>query len=201
MMSNAGEKPFAGKTVVLGVTGSIAAYKAADLTSMLVKQGAQVFPVLTASGERFIPRLTLQTLARNPVSVNLWEEGEGEWKPGHIDLADRADLLLVVPASASTLARFAHGLADDLLTCIYLATRAPVAIAPAMNGKMWAHPATVNNVNILKERGHYFVNPSRGMLACGYEGEGKLAPLESILEEVGDWLTKQDGQSVGRQQG
>ncbi len=173
---------------MLGVTGSIAAYKAADLTSMLVKLGANVYPVLTASGERFIPRLTLQTLARNPVFCDLWEEEEGNWKPGHIDLADRADLLLVVPATASTLARFAYGLADDLLTCIYLATRAPVALAPAMNGKMWAHPATSGNANTLRERGHYLVSPAKGMLACGYEGDGKLAPLEQILAEVGNWL-------------
>ncbi len=192
-MSSVADNPYAGKTVVLGVTGSIAAYKAADLTSMLVKRGAQVFPVLTASAERFIPRLTLQTLARNPVSVDLWEEGEGEWKPGHIDLADRADLLLVVPATASTLARFACGLADDMLTCIYLATRAPVALAPAMNGKMWAHSATRNNVDTLKQRGHYFVEPDRGMLACGYEGEGKLATLEDILDQVGVWLSGQQG--------
>jgi phosphopantothenoylcysteine decarboxylase len=172
-----------GKSIVLGVTGSIAAYKAADLVSALVKRGARVQVVMTASAARFIAPLTLQTLSRNPVRLDLWEE-EKDWQPGHIELADGADLFLVAPATAATLSRFATGLAEDLLTCIYLATPAPTILAPAMNGKMLAHPATVANLRILAERGHQIIDPAEGMLACGYEGKGKLALVEAILEAV-----------------
>jgi phosphopantothenoylcysteine synthetase/decarboxylase len=176
-----------GKTIVLGVTGSIAAYKAADLTSHLVKLGADVWPVMTAGATQFVGPMTLQTLSRHPVGVDLWEEGQG-WQPGHIELADRADLLLVAPVTAHTLAQFSHGLAPDLLTSIYMATSAPVMLAPAMNGKMWAHPATRENVERLRARGHEFVAPATGLLACGYEGEGKLAPVETIVDRVqGFW--------------
>lgn len=195
-MSSQSDSPLSGKTVILGVSGSIAAYKAADLVSMLVKKGAEVYPVLTAGGARFITPLALQTLARKPVSTDLWEEEVGEWKPGHIDLADRADLLLVAPASASVLARFAHGLAEDLLTCIYLATRAQVLLAPAMNGKMWQHPATRDNVETLRQRGHRFVAPAYGMLACGYEGEGKLADIGTIVYEAENLFEKKIGFGV-----
>ena len=175
----------AGKNIVLGVTGSIAAYKAADLVSQLVKREAEVHVVMTASAARFITPLTLRTMSRQPVAVDLWEE-EHDWQPGHIELADEADLLVVAPASAATLARFAHGLAEDLLTCIYLATRAPVMLAPAMNGKMLNHPATERNLTLLRERGHRLVDPASGMLACGYEGPGKLAPVEIIVAAIED---------------
>ena len=169
-----------GKTIVLGVTGSIAAYKAADIASALVKREATVHVVMTEAATRFISPMTLRTLSRNPVAVNLWEEEEG-WHPGHIDLADRADLLLVAPATANCLARFAHGFADDLLSCIYLATRAPVILAPAMNSKMLAHAATQANLQVLLDRGHGVVDPASGMLACGYEGKGKLALVEDVI--------------------
>lgn len=172
-----------GKCIVLGITGSIAAYKAADLTSQLVKQGAEVHVVMTKEAQHFIGPLTLQTLSRHPVGTDLWKEGEG-WQPGHIELADRADLFLVAPATAHILACFALGLAPDLLTSLYLATPAPVVLAPAMNGKMLAHPATQANLRILRERGHTIVEPAEGLLACGYEGKGKLAPIEDILEAV-----------------
>lgn len=173
----------AGKTIILGVTGSIAAYKAADLCSQLVKQGACIHVVMTESATRFIAPLTLQTLSRNPVSASLWDE-ENDWQPGHIELADRADLLLVAPATAATVSRFATGLAEDLLTCIYLATPAPTMLAPAMNGKMLAHPATQENLRTLEARGHTVIEPAEGMLACGYEGKGKLAAVETILAAV-----------------
>ncbi len=176
--------PFAGKTVIFGVTGSIAAYKAADITGELVRRGASVHAVMTAAATRFIAPLTLQTLSRNPAAVDLWEEEKG-WQPGHIDLADRADLLLVAPATANCLARFAHGLADDLLACIYLATRAPVVLAPAMNTKMLEHPATEANLRTLRERGHFIVDPAAGMLACGYEGRGKLALVDDVVAAAG----------------
>ena len=173
----------AGKNIVLGVTGSIAAYKAADLASLLVKKGHQVRVVMTQGAQKFITPLTMQTLSKNPVTTDVFAEQEG-WCPGHIELADDADLLLVAPASASALARLANGLADDALTCIALATRAPLLIAPAMNGKMWSHPATTHNVEILRERGVHFIGPDEGMLACGYEGAGRLWPVEKIADEA-----------------
>jgi phosphopantothenoylcysteine decarboxylase len=181
--------PVSGKKIVLGITGSIAAYKAADLTSQLRKRGAEVFPVMTAGAQKFITPLTLQTLARQPVAADLWDEGNG-WQPGHIELADKADLLLVAPATADVIAQFAHGLAPDFLGSMYLVCRAPVLIAPAMNGKMWSHPATVANVETLKTRGVQFVGPEEGMLACGYEGIGRLWPVEGIIERAEKLLTK-----------
>jgi phosphopantothenoylcysteine synthetase/decarboxylase len=179
--------PAAAKRIILGVTGSIAAYKAADITSRLVGLGAVVHVVLTAEAARFITPLTLQTLSRNPVGADLWDEGRG-WQPGHIELADSADLLLVAPATAHCLAQFAHGLAPDLLSCIYLATRAPVLLAPAMNGKMLRHPATEANIATLRARGHAFIEPDQGMLACGYAGEGKLAAVEVVVAAVEDFF-------------
>ncbi len=167
------------KTIVLGVTGSIAAYKAADLASMLVKDGARVRVVMTEAATKIIAPITLQTLSRNPVCTDIWDEENG-WQPGHIELADEADLLAIVPATANTIACFAQGLAPNLLCNIYLATRAPVLIAPAMNGKMLEHPATQVNIRTVADRGAHIVDPQEGMLACGYEGNGKLAPVEEI---------------------
>ena len=181
--------PLSGKKIVLGITGSIAAYKAADLVSQLRKRGADVFPVMTAAAQKFITPLTLQTLARQSVAADLWSEGNG-WEPGHVELADKADLLLVAPATADVIAQFAHGLAPDFLSSLYLVCRAPVLIAPAMNGKMWLHAATVANVSTLQARGVEFVGPEEGMLACGYEGIGRLWPVEGILERVERLLSK-----------
>ena len=177
----------AGKVVVLGVSGSIAAYKAADLTSELRKAGAEVFVAMTESATRFITPLTLGTVSRNPVAVSLWEEGHG-WQPGHIELADQADLFLVAPATANQLANFAQGQCADLLASIYLATQAPVMIAPAMNGKMYQHPATQRNLKILRDRGVQFTDPVVGELACGYEGMGKLAPVGKIISNCSKFL-------------
>ena len=176
-----------GSTVVLGVTGSIAAYKAADITSKLVKLGVDVRVVMTREATEFVGPITFHTLSRNPVCSNLWDEGK-TWQPGHIELADRADLLLVAPATAHIIACFAQGLAPDLLTSIYLATKAPVMIAPAMNSKMLAHPATQRNLEELRRRGHSIVDPDEGLLACGYEGKGKLSDVELIVERVKDKL-------------
>ena len=173
-----------GKTIILGVTGSIAAYKAADICSQLVKLDATVYCVMTKAAANIIGPMALQTLSRNPVGVDLWEEGHG-WQPGHIELADKADLLLVAPSTANIIASFAHGLAPDLLTSIYLATLAPVMIAPAMNGKMYHHAATQANIKTLEERGHHFIQPQKNaMLACGYEGEGKLAIVDDVIARV-----------------
>ena len=172
-----------GKRITLGVTGSIAAYKAADLTSQLVKYGAEVQVVMTKGATQFITPMTLQVLSRRPVAFDLWAEGANS-VPGHIEIADSSDLLLVAPLSANVLAEFAHGLAPDLLTSIYLATRGPVLLCPAMNGKMYEHPATQANLKTLRSRGHAVVDPAEGMLACGYEGVGKLAPVEEIVSRV-----------------
>ena len=169
------------KKIVLGVTGSIAAHKAADLASLLTKAGCNVRVVMTADAQRFITPLPFKTLTRHPVVTNLYDEDE-DWKPTHIELADAADLLLIAPATANVIAKLAHGIADDALTCIALALnpKAKILIAPAMNGKMWLHPATQENVRILKLRGAEFIGPDAGMLSCGYEGSGRLWPAEKI---------------------
>ena len=171
--------------IVLGITGSIAAYKAADLASQLVKDGHEVHVVMTRAATEFITTLTLQVLTRQPVLVSLEDEKQS-WKPGHIALADHADLFLVAPASADAIGNFANGLAPDPLSSIYLALprTTPVLIAPAMNGKMWNHPATQRNIARLLEDGCKFINPTEGDLACGYQGVGRLAPIEDILAKV-----------------
>jgi phosphopantothenoylcysteine synthetase/decarboxylase len=169
--------------VIVGVTGSIAAYKAADLVSKLVKRGCEVHVAMTHGAGQFITPLTLQTLSRNPVLASVFDETTG-WKPGHIDLADRARLLLVAPATANILAELAHGLAGNPIAEIALATLAPVLVAPAMNGKMWQHAATQQNVALLKSRGVEFIGPEEGLLACGYEGLGRLWNVDEIVERA-----------------
>jgi len=169
------------KTILLGVTGSIAAYKAADLASGLIKRGYSLTVVMTNDAQEFITPLTLQVLSKNPVVTGLYDEKES-WRPGHIALADDADLFLVAPATANAVAKFANGISDDVLSAIYLATPAPVMLAPAMNGKMWKHPATTKNVERLRARGVHFVGPEEGMLACGYEGIGRLWPVDGIMD-------------------
>ncbi len=175
------------KVVVVGVTGSIAAYKAAEVVSKLVKAGHDVFTVMTHEAAKFLGPLTLQTLSRNPVMTSVFDERE-TWRPGHIDLADRANLLLIAPATANIIAEMAHGLAANPLTEIVLATLAPVLVAPAMNGKMWEHPATRQNVATLKARGVEFIGPEAGMLACGYEGLGRLWDVDGIVARVAEIL-------------
>jgi phosphopantothenoylcysteine synthetase/decarboxylase len=174
------------KCVVLGVTGSIAAYKSAELASLLVKQGHDVFVVMTRDAVEFITPLTLQTLSKNPVTTSFFDEKEN-WRPGHIALADRANLLLIAPATANAIAELAHGLAAHPLAAIALATR-----APAMNGKMWDHPATQENVAKLKARGVEFIGPEEGMLACGYEGIGRLWKVDDIAFRAEFLLARQD---------
>lgn len=172
-----------GKKIALGITGSVAAFKSAEIVSLLVREGAEVRALMTREACEFITPLTLKTLSRNDVACGLWNEN-APWKPEHIALADWADLYLVAPATAHMLACFAHGLAPELLSCVYLATRAPVVVAPAMNAKMLEHPATRENVRILRERGVVFVEPREGMLACGYSGKGKLADPAEIVRRV-----------------
>ena len=172
--------------ILLGVTGSIAAYKAADLASQLVKRGHEVNVILTAEAQCFITPLTMQTMSKHPVVTDLFDNEKVGWQPGHIELADRADLLLVAPATAHILAELTHGLAGHALAAIALALppTVPVLVAPAMNGKMWLHPATQANVETLRGRGVHFIGPEEGLLACGYEGVGRLWPVEGIVAEA-----------------
>jgi phosphopantothenoylcysteine decarboxylase len=175
--------------VIVGVTGSIAAYKSADLVSKLVKRGFEVHAVMTHSAQEFITPLTLQTLSKNPVVTSVFDGTHG-WKPGHIDLADRANLLLVAPATANIIAELALGLAGNAICEIALATLAPVLIAPAMNGKMWQHAATQQNVATLTSRGAEFIGPEAGMLACGYEGLGRLWSVDDIVERAAELIAR-----------
>ena len=177
------------KVIVLGVTGSIAAHKAVDIASQLTKAGHSVHVVMTADALRFVTPLPFKTLSRHPVVTDLYDEEEG-WKPAHITLADTADLLLIAPATANVIAKLAHGIADDALTCIALALNpaAKLLIAPAMNGKMWQHAATQHNVATLQSRGAQFVGPDAGMLSCGYEGLGRLETVERITKRANELL-------------
>ncbi len=179
------------KCIVLGITGSIAAYKSAELASLLYKQGHELFAVMTRDATEFITPLTLQTLSKNPVMTSFYDEKEN-WRPGHIQLADRANLLLIAPATAHIIAELANGLAGHPLAAIALATRAQILIAPAMNGKMWEHAATQENVAKLKARGVEFIGPEEGMLACGYEGAGRLWKVDDIAFRAEFLLARQD---------
>ncbi len=172
-----------GKRVVLGVTGSIACFKAAQLCSSLVQLGAEVDVILTASAQKFITPLTFQALTRRPVYTDLYDVLP-DLSSAHVELGMRADVLVVCPASATTLSRLAHGSAEDMLSCTALATTAPLVIAPAMNVTMWQHPATQANMTLLRTRGAIQVGPVQGRLAEGITGMGRLAPLEDVVAAV-----------------
>jgi len=173
-----------GVRVLLGVTGGIAAYKVPELVRRLRDAGHEVRCVATAEATRFVSPLVLQTVSGAPVRQALFDAAE-EGQIDHIALADWADLVLVAPATAHTLARLAHGLADDLLSTVLLATRAPILVAPAMNVNMWAHPATQANLQLLQERGVQRVGPESGELACGWEGPGRMSEPDAIVGAVG----------------
>jgi len=179
------------KTVVLGVTGSIAAYKAADLASRITKAGHDLFVVMTPHATGFVSPLTFQTLSRNPVTTGLFNDNFS-WQPGHVSLADRANLLVIAPATANIIAKLACGIADDALSSIALASR-----APAMNGNMWHHPATQHNVTILRNRGARFIGPEDGLLACGYEGLGRLWDVADIAKTITTTLDKKISEDQG----
>ncbi|WP_426333077.1 bifunctional phosphopantothenoylcysteine decarboxylase/phosphopantothenate--cysteine ligase CoaBC [Paenibacillus silvae] len=186
-----------GKRIVLGVTGGIAAYKAATLCSKLVQKGADVHVIMTASATQFITELTLQTLTRNPVYTDTFDEREPT-VVSHIHLADLADLVLVAPATANVIAKMAHGMADDMLTTTLLATTAPVMIAPAMNVHMYDHPAVKQNMNLLVERGALMIEPGEGLLACGYVGKGRLEEPETIVDVVERFFAQRNVPSMRR---
>lgn len=169
--------------VLLGVTGSIAAYKAAETVRLLTKAGNRVTVVMTPAACEFIKPLTFQTLSRNPVYVDQFAPPQ-EWKPEHISLAESMDVALVVPATANTIAKMRYGLADNLLTSVLLATKARIVVAPAMNEGMWNNPATRENIAALKARGIEFVEPEVGELACGTSGRGRMSSPETIVAKV-----------------
>ncbi|WP_223066469.1 bifunctional phosphopantothenoylcysteine decarboxylase/phosphopantothenate--cysteine ligase CoaBC [Paenibacillus caui] len=172
-----------GKKILLGVTGGIAAFKAASLCSKLVQQGAEVRVIMTESATKFISELTLQSLSRGPVYTDTFDE-KNPAVIAHINLADWADLVLIAPATANIIGKMAAGLADDMLSTTLLATQAPIMVAPAMNVHMYQHPAVMRNMNELAERGVMFVEPGEGLLACGYVGKGRLEEPEEIVKVV-----------------
>ena len=177
--------PFAGSRVVLAVSGGIAAYKAVEICRRLVDAGTHVVPVLTAAAQRFVGEVTFSALATERARLSLFDDAD---PIPHVTLGQQADLILVCPATAQTLAAYAAGLADDLLSATLLATRAPVVVCPAMHAEMWEHPATQDNLRLLAERGVIVVPPEEGRLAGGDEGAGRLAAPESILAAVADAL-------------
>jgi len=180
-----------GKKIVLGVTGGIAAYKAAELAREFIRRGAAVHVIMTRNATEFITPLTFQTLTGNPVSVDTFQL-TGEWEIGHISLAESASLVLLAPATANVIGKIAGGIADDLLTTTVMATRAPVLICPAMNVNMYSNPIVRENMEKLAAKGYRFVEAGYGELACKTEGYGRLACLEDIAEDAEDLLTAKD---------
>lgn len=175
-----------GKNILLGITGSISAYKSADLCRLLVKEGATVRVVMTPAATEFISPLTLSTLSKNPVFHTMVSEDE-TWN-NHVELGLWADLLLIAPASANTLAHFAGGICDSLLDAVYLSARSPVMLAPAMDHDMYLHTSTQDNITTLKSRGHVIVGPAKGELASGLVGEGRLVEPADIVDKVVNFL-------------
>ncbi|AWB45167.1 bifunctional phosphopantothenoylcysteine decarboxylase/phosphopantothenate--cysteine ligase CoaBC [Paenibacillus sp. CAA11] len=179
-----------GKRIVLGVTGGIAAFKAASLCSKLVQQGAEVRVIMTSSATKFITELTLQSLSKAPVYTDTFDE-KNPAVIAHINLADWADLVLVAPATANIIGKMAAGLADDMLSTTLLATEAPIMLAPAMNVHMYQHPAVMRNLAELAARGVMLVEPGEGLLACGYVGKGRMEEPEQIVAVVGAYFERQ----------
>ena len=179
---------FRDRTIILGVTGGIAIHKSLDLASQLVKHGASVHVVMTENATRLVQPLQFQVISRNPVLLDLFDAGT-DWKPPHIDLADRADLLAIVPATANIIGKLANGIADDALSTIAVSVHCPMLLAPAMNGHMYQNPFVQRNLTTLKTHGVHFIEPASGDLACGYEGVGRLNTVETILEGASHILT------------
>jgi phosphopantothenoylcysteine decarboxylase/phosphopantothenate--cysteine ligase len=169
--------------VLLGVTGSIAAYKAAELVRLFQKRGDDVKVVMTKGATEFVTELTFRTISQHPVYVEMFPRTD-EWRPEHISLGEWPDVFVVAPCTANVIAKLANGIADDLLTCTALAMDAPMVVAPAMNDRMWQHPATQANIEVLKNRGVAIVSVGTGDLACGYQAKGRLADLGEVVEAV-----------------
>ena len=170
-------------SIILGVTGSIAAYKACDIVNELRRKSFDVTVLLSKEAKEFITPLTLQTLSKNKVVTDMFELPD-IWNPLHTSLADKADLVLIAPATANIIGKLAGGICDDILTCVVFATKAPVAIAPAMNEKMYRHRIVQENIAKLKKIGYHFIGPVKGPLACGHEDIGHLAQTEKIVSEA-----------------
>lgn len=186
-----------GKKILLCVTGGIAVYKAAALTSKLTQAGAEVRVILSDSAAEFVTPLTFQALSRHDVYMNTFDEKDSK-KIAHIDLADWADLILVAPATANVIGKLAGGIADNMITTTLLAATAPVWIAPAMNVHMYEHPAVQRNLETLKEYGYTFIEPGEGYLACGYVGKGRLEEPEIIVAKITEYFNKPIGKLVGK---
>ena len=180
-----------GKEIVLGVTGGIAAYKAAEFVRLLVKEGSRVHVVMTKNAQEFITPLTFQTLSGNPVVTDPFALIEGE-QIGHIALADLAELIVILPATANVIGKIANGMADDFLSTMVMATRAPVLIVPSMNVNMWENKALQKNVQTLLDRGYHFMEPGEGELACHWYGKGRLPELGDVIERMKDLFTPKD---------
>lgn len=179
----AGPSPLSGKHIVLGITGSIAAYKSCLIIRALVKRGAEVQVVITPAGKEFITPITLSALSRHPVISDFFSQRDGTWH-SHVDLGLWADAMLIAPCTASSLGKMAHGVADNMLVTTYLSMKAPVFIAPAMDLDMYQHPSTQANINTLKGYGNRFVEPTSGFLASGLEGKGRMQEPDLIVEEM-----------------
>ena len=178
---------WAGKEIVLGVTGGIAAYKSAELVSRLRRSGANIHVIMTKNATEFVAPLTFQTLSSNEVTVDTFKAPE-YWNVEHVALAQRAEVFVIAPATANILAKMAHGIADDMLSTTVLATKAPILVAPAMNTGMWTAEATQENMRILKSRGVHVIGPDSGRLACGDSGAGRMSEPAEIVEAIGSLL-------------
>mgnify|MGYP003223904429 FL=1 len=180
-----------GKKIVLGITGSIAAYKAAVLTRLLIKKGAEVQIVITPAGKEFITPITLSALTSKPVISEFFSQRDGTWH-SHVDLGLWADAMVIAPATASTIGKMAHGIADNMLVTTYLSMKAPVFVAPAMDLDMFAHPSTQHNLDILRSYGNHIIEPASGELASHLVGKGRMEEPEKIVEALENFFTKQE---------
>jgi len=194
-------KALENKNIIIGVTGGIAAYKACDVINQLKKRGANINVIMTKNATKFITPLTLETLSNNLVVTDMFEDKK-TWDVEHISLAQKADLILVVPATANIIGKVANGIADDMLSTVLMATRAPIVFVPAMNNQMWENFIVQENVKKLKDywlklgiprtifSPYYIIEPEEGMLACGYKGKGVLAKVQNIIKFVEDYFNK-----------
>jgi phosphopantothenoylcysteine decarboxylase/phosphopantothenate--cysteine ligase len=178
-----------GKKILVGVTGGIAAYKTATIIRLLIKNGAEVKVIMTSHAREFITPLTLSTLSKNPVLTEFFKPESGDWN-SHVDLGLWADLFLIAPATANSIAKMANGMADNLLITTYLSARCPVFVAPSMDLDMLSHPSTIINIETLKAFGNIILEPVSGELASGLTGKGRMAEPEEIVEEISAFFTK-----------
>ncbi|MFB0565778.1 MAG: bifunctional phosphopantothenoylcysteine decarboxylase/phosphopantothenate--cysteine ligase CoaBC [Candidatus Aminicenantaceae bacterium] len=187
----------AGKTVVLGISGGIAAYQAIEIVGQLRNRLADVYVIMTRAATKFITPLSLETVSLHPVVTDMFSEPK-QWNIPHISLAQRADIFLIAPATANIIGKIVNGIADDILSTTIMATKAPVLIAPAMNENMWLNSVVQNNIEKLKKLGYQFVGPEYGPMACGGEGLGRLARIEAIISKLIEISKKIDKAEKGK---